>query len=273
MVAEFPRLHLGHMVYRPRPGPDSDSLDHLMPRFDNRENCVFQIRIPRRFLYEKERMEIFKRRELWGTDVYSDDSDIIAVLMHIGKLPPALPEDVDLNLVMPDNTPALPISAGSRHLDETPAATITKKGRVSVKSKAAAAAAAAAAASAAATSNGGSSDKTNGTTSAVEYLDVNKDVVVDVLILPPLERYATSVRNALKSRYWEKHDGMSFMVHDVKNVEPGEAESRGRAMRKQRLDEREHIRKWGTLPGREGEGGLSGLGKVGKVAWEAKVGA
>jgi len=100
------------------------------------------------------------------------------------------------------------------------------------------------------------------------YLDMNKDVIVDILILPPLEKYSSTVRNAIKSRSWVKqHDGMSYMVREVKTAEPGEAEGRGRSMRKQRLNEREHIRKWGTLPGREGEGGLKTLGR------EAKVGA
>jgi len=119
-------------------------------------------------------------------------------------------------------------------------------------------------------------DKSNGVppsfssaiTTTSGYLNINKDVIVDILILPPLEKYSSTVRNAIKSRSWlRQHDGMSYMVRDVKTAEPGEAEGRGKSMRKQRLNEREHIRKWGTLPGREGEGGLKTLGR------EAKVGA
>lgn len=253
------------MVYRPSEGSKSGySTTSLMPKFEGRENCIFQIRIPRRFLYEKERAEVFNRRCLWGTDIYTDDSDIIAVLMHLGKIPPVLPEGVDISMV----TSAPITNAPNKAADEVPPAPVGRKGRA-VKGKAAAANGAAAAAAASAAAN----EKQNGATAPPNNcLNLKKDVVVNILILPALEKYSSSVRCALKSRAWlkQQHDGMSFMVHEVKNVEAGEAEGRGKSMRKQRLNEREYIRKWGTLPGREGEGGMK---TVPRGCWEAKVGA
>ena len=232
----------------------------LIPRFENRENCIFQVRIPRRFLYDKERAEVCQRRCLWGTDIYTDDSDILAVLVHLGKIPPVLPEGVEPSMVLATSTIA--------SLGKAEDVGAIKKGRGGTNAK-----------GKSIVTNGSSSNalappafvnlKSNGVSpSETNYLNINKDIVVDILILPPLEKYSSTVRNALKSRSWVKqHDGMSFMVHSVKNVEPGEAEGRGKSMRKQRLNEREHIRKWGTLPGREGEGGLR------LVGWDAKVGA
>ena len=255
MVDAYPRYYLGSMVYNSSGNTNAMSKGYstthsMLPRFEGRENCIFQIRIPRRYLYERGRAEVCRRRWLWGSDVYTDDSDILAVLVHLGKIRPVLPQGVDPEMVLGhilDEKGDLgrkvgrPVGKGKAITNGTPnLATPTANGVFP---------------SSPSPSSGG-------------YLDMNKDVIVDVLILPPLEKYSSTVRNAIKSRSWVKqHDGMSYMVREVKTAEPGEAEGRGRSMRKQRLNEREHIRKWGTLPGREGEGGLKTLGR------EAKVGA
>ncbi|KAF8460224.1 histone deacetylation protein Rxt3-domain-containing protein [Kalaharituber pfeilii] len=235
-VTDCPRYHLGSMLYQPSAEPKPGySTTSLLPRFEGRENCIFQIRIPRRYLYERERADVCQRRCLWGTDVYTDDSDILAVLIHL--------EGIDSNLVL--GTPTL--APLGKNLEEAGAG---RKGRPVTKGK---------------------SIAVNGSSNSAGTHDKAGDLIVDILILPPLEKYSSTVRNAIKSRAWLKqHDGMSYMVHQIKEVEPGEAEGRGKSMRKQRLNEREHIRKWGTLPGREGEGGLRG---VGRDCWEAKVGA
>ncbi|KAF8420132.1 histone deacetylation protein Rxt3-domain-containing protein [Tirmania nivea] len=233
-VANLPRYHLGSMVYNPSGNSNASNKGYstthsMLPRFEGRENCIFQIRIPRRYLYERERAEVCKRRWLWGSDVYTDDSDVLAVLVHLGKIPPVLPDGIEPELV----------------LAPQPGAMEDKDKEI----------------------NGALPASAKSTPSG--YVNINKDIIVDILILPPLEKYSSTVRNAIKSRSWNKqHDGMSYMVHEVKTAEPGEAEGRGKSMRKQRLNEREHIRKWGTLPGREGEGGLRTL-----VGREAKVGA
>ena len=192
--------------------------------------------------------------------MYTDDSDVLAVLVHLGKIPPVLPDGIEPELV-------LAAQPGMEDKDKE----VGRKGnRAAGKGKGVVNGLSSIAVSATT-----STDKINGALSASTkftpsgYLNINKDIIVDILILPPLEKYSSTVRNAIKSRSWTKqHDGMSYMVHEVKTAEPGEAEGRGKSMRKQRLNEREYIRKWGTLPGREGEGELRTL-----VGREAKVGA
>jgi len=265
-VASLPQYHLGSMVYNPSGNSNASSKGYstthsMLPRFEGRGNCIFQIRIPRRYLYERQRAEVCKRRWLWGSDVYTDDSDILAVLVHLGKIPPVLPDGVE---------PELVLAAQPGVMEDRDKEVGRRGNKAAGKGKSMV--------------NGSSGtgvlattsmDKINGVppvganSTSSGYLNINKDIIVDILILPPLEKYSSTVRNAIKSRSWTKqHDGMSYMVSEVKTAEPGEAEGRGKSMRKRRLNEREHIRKWGTLPGREGEGGLRPL-----VGREAKVGA
>lgn len=254
------------MVYNPSGNTNAANKGYstthsMLPRFEGRENCIFQIRIPRRYLYERERAEVCRRRWLWGSDVYTDDSDVLAVLIHLGKIPPALPEGVEPEMVLAPQGAVVEEKEVGR-----------KGGKAAAKGKGVVNGSSLHAAPSSSTMKTNGTTTTNFTSTSAApngYLNINKDIVVDILILPPLEKYSTTVRNAVKSRAWSKqHDGMSYMVHEVKTAEPGEAEGRGKSMRKQRLNEREHIRKWGTLPGREGEGGLRSL-----VGREAKVGA
>lgn len=216
-VASFPRNHLGSMVYsaeaKPKPG---DSTRHkLIPRFEGRENCTFQVRIPWRYLTKESRRQICEERNLWGTQVYTDDSDPIAVLIHESKIPVVLPEGVDIAQVTP--APA-------------------KKGEKAL---------------------------------VVPKLQPMKDVLVDILILPGLVEYKGSTRNGLKSRSWAinegaRHDGMSFMVMNVKVVDAGVAEN-VRSLRKKRLTEWEHVRSCGQVAGVERmvKMAKNGDGKVG----------
>src|SRR5690606_16168017 len=66
-VADFPRHHLGSMIYAcyPKPKPGSSVHHDLLPRFEGRENCTFQVRIPWRFLTKEARMDATERREIW----------------------------------------------------------------------------------------------------------------------------------------------------------------------------------------------------------------
>lgn len=64
------------------------------------------------------------------------------------------------------------------------------------------------------------------------------DMHITMLILPPLERYASTVQHGLRSRSWETgHDGMSFMVHKVEWVDEGASrgEQRGGEARRKRM--------------------------------------
>lgn len=109
-ISHRPRKHLGSELYKTRlglPPRDSTPLDtklHFksqmrpMPFFEDKENCTFTIRVPRGYLKsiatsEDEHgaiagglEEICKTRAVWGTDVYTDDSDVVAAAVHSGWL-------------------------------------------------------------------------------------------------------------------------------------------------------------------------------------------
>ena len=55
-----------------------------IPRCDGKENCTMTIRIPRFYLSKDEREQVCLGRAVWGTEVYSDDSDPLAAAIHAG---------------------------------------------------------------------------------------------------------------------------------------------------------------------------------------------
>ena len=55
-----------------------------IPSCVGKENCTLTIRIPRFYLSRDEREQVCLRRAVWGTDVYSDDTDPLAAAIHAG---------------------------------------------------------------------------------------------------------------------------------------------------------------------------------------------
>jgi hypothetical protein len=55
---------------------------------NNRESDVFEVRIPAECTVSTNRQ--VRGHQLWGTDVYTSDSDVVAVLMHCGFYVPSL---------------------------------------------------------------------------------------------------------------------------------------------------------------------------------------
>ncbi|KAH6682646.1 histone deacetylation protein Rxt3-domain-containing protein [Halenospora varia] len=112
-VADRRRDHLGHGYYEValRPGGESSSrrlsAEHRgfastpkpLPRFEGKENCTFTIKVPRVHLTDGSREEITRRRAVWGTEIYTDDSDVIAACIHEGWFRGAWPDDVDVSLL------------------------------------------------------------------------------------------------------------------------------------------------------------------------------
>lgn len=111
LVANLPRRHLGHDFYQSTltPNPHITSRDspqrgfastpRPLPRFEGKENCTFTIKIPRLYLTPDIRAEITSRKALWGTDIYTDDSDVIAACIHQGWFRGEWDEDVDTSLL------------------------------------------------------------------------------------------------------------------------------------------------------------------------------
>ncbi|KAF2154109.1 hypothetical protein K461DRAFT_312083, partial [Myriangium duriaei CBS 260.36] len=100
-VDHLPRSHLGSSLYESMlsipPGKrvllDTrlmfSSSSQSMPCFDGKENCTFTVRVPREYLIYSDSAnaddqvaggmeEICKRRAIWGSEIYTDDSDVVA---------------------------------------------------------------------------------------------------------------------------------------------------------------------------------------------------
>jgi hypothetical protein len=131
-------------------------------------------------LAEGARRDVTYRRALWGTDVYTDDSDVLAAAIHSGWLQGAFAEDIGelgLSILLGDSCTLPPID---EEITERPV-------------------------------------------SGPSIVPEGMELHVTILILPTLERYASSIRYGVKSREWggEKkggHDGLSFMILSVKWV-------------------------------------------------------
>ncbi|KAF9143857.1 hypothetical protein BG015_000286 [Linnemannia schmuckeri] len=72
-----PELFLGYYRYDPAV---------LLPTMQGKENSLLEVRVASTYLtYDNAKV---KKRELWGTDIYTDDSDVVAMLIHAGYFIP-----------------------------------------------------------------------------------------------------------------------------------------------------------------------------------------
>jgi hypothetical protein len=214
-VAHLPRQHLGSTLYNPRidvPSAKSSSesskfgytsTPQPLPRFEKRENCTFTIRVPRFRIDATRREEICARRALWGTGVYTDDSDPVAAAIHSGYIRGAWGEDVDESML------DLEIKDIYQHAPQFTAE-----------------------------ATDGKSDSHEKEARLPPVPPTDKDLHITLLILPRLEKYDSTVMFGLKSRKFEgRHDGMSFKVHSVDWVDDGvgRGEERSGEARRKRL--------------------------------------
>lgn len=194
----FPRKQLGTVVYVPQ------VQDHvLLPRMEGQENGLLQVRIARRFLDRAANPSVLKRR-LWGTDVYTDDSDVVAALHHGGYL---------------DNNK--PQHEGTATTEDVAVAAKKRGGKKRAASPTA--------------------EHTN-TTNEKDY-SKDGDCIATILVLPRLAKYRGSCRNGINSRSWlTRHDGVSFKIEKVEFIHRGQAEAIP-ALKKQRLQEWHYMRR------------------------------
>lgn len=141
-------------------------------------------------------------RRLWGTSVYTDDSDPLAAAIHSGYIRGAWDEGVDvemllgLDAVRPEDKKESKDLDAYRTLDAPPAP------------------------------NEGGPVVPPG----------DRDAHITLLVLPPLEKYGSAVWHGVKSRAWGgNHDGMSFKVEKVEWVD-GVGDS-GRIAAKRRVEQ------------------------------------
>ena len=214
-VAHLPRHHLGSTLYSPRIQLPSSTASHEetkfgfattpspLPRFQGKENCTFTVRVPRYYLARDQREAICRRRAVWGTDVYTDDSDPLAAVIHSGWVRGQWGEDVDtsvLDLCMNEPTPT---SLKLAKTGSEPQSTLTAPPR-------------------------------NGPMMPI----AGKDLQLTLLVLPQLQNYASTVAYGIKSRSWgDNHDGMSFKIEKIAWVDEraGKGEERGGEARRKRI--------------------------------------
>ncbi|KAK5107058.1 hypothetical protein LTR62_001908 [Meristemomyces frigidus] len=201
-VVGKPRKHLGSQLYATSvsQSPNSKLTLHSklkyssetkpIPYFEGQENCTFTIRIPRSYLISSDNAkpcgvpspleELCRHAQLWGTEIYTDDSDPIAAAVHSGWILGDYGDaNIDLHALVEDTTAA---ENGGDEI-ETPKSLLTLPSRP-VK------------------------------------VPENKDMHLTILLLPPLQTYGSSLQHHLRSRAWKgNHDGMSFAIHRIDFVD------------------------------------------------------
>lgn len=145
------------------------------------------------------------RRAVWGTDVYTDDSDVVAACIHAGWIRGEWGKDVDVDLL--DLYKPSPTSKKQR--------TVPAEQHLEVLNSPPA--------------------------SGPVHVPVDRDLHVTLLILPCLEKYGSSTRFGIQSREFggtyngrkSIHDGISFMITSVRWVDGAAPQSRlrGKARR------------------------------------------
>jgi hypothetical protein len=188
-----------------------------------KENCTLTVKVSRAHLTRDAREEITSRRALWGTEVYSDDSDVVAACIHGGWIRGEWPEEsIDVSLLDLDQGPN---SAAAADLRNTAA-----KGNKRT--------------SAASTDANQQQQQQQQHLLVLDsppatgpmHVPPNRDLHVTLLVLPRLERYASMARYGMQSREWgaahgdaaagqpplgSRHDGLSFKVMALRWVANG----------------------------------------------------
>ncbi len=225
-IRKHPRHHLGDFIYesdlkpsRLVPSVPSQRGFSSNPKplpwdlINGKLNCTLTVKIPRVYLSDLSREEITSRGFLWGTDIYTDDSDVIAACIHSGWIRGQWVEDFDPTMLDVD------ADDKRRKTKEVAndAAEMTPEGLITAPPS-----------------------------SGPMAIPADRDLHVNVVILPRLEKYASTTRYGIRSREFggehgtriSSHDGLSFMVHDIRWVDGAQPQARLRGKAR-----RERIRK------------------------------
>ncbi|ETI27855.1 hypothetical protein G647_00304 [Cladophialophora carrionii CBS 160.54] len=114
------RRHLGIFKYDPVVSQPNSILPHqekfdvsirpnLLPSFSDPEqiNCTYTVKVSRMWLRERERHLIGREQYLWGSGIYTDDSDPLAAAMHSGFIESARPNDAVLERLIEEQNPKI----------------------------------------------------------------------------------------------------------------------------------------------------------------------
>lgn len=245
-MSHKPRHHLGDFVYEteiktgrlvPRTttnrGFSSTPKPLPLDRIKGKENSILTVKVPRVHLTPVAREEITSRAFLWGTDVYTDDSDVVAACIHAGWIMGEWTEDVDTTMLSLDNK-----VDGAKESKKPPKTTaeVTSEGIISTLPK-----------------------------SGPMPIPANRDLHINIIITSRLVKYAGCTRYGITSREFggefgsrhAVHDGLSYMIHSIRWVENGgqaQARLRGQARRdRMRKAMMEVHSSFGNISGQERE--------------------
>ncbi|KAI8820682.1 histone deacetylation protein Rxt3-domain-containing protein [Fimicolochytrium jonesii] len=224
--------YLGHVNYTGprlrRPGSEDvhDIELFLLPKFTiDHHYATIEVRVPAFFLSCKRNVAA-RLSAVWGTDIYADDSDMVAMLIHSGWYRPfdstgvnytgaAFPNAVDIvpPKVEPGKTEGELVEA---QLSPSTATKIPDQLKDGAK-----AADVRLIPPAVVTPIVGKADPKDGL--------ADHDIFVTLRVLPRLVKYAGSLRNGVESRGWgSAHDGESVRIEKVVAVEKGMVSKHGR---------------------------------------------
>ncbi|KAI1859881.1 uncharacterized protein JN550_011800 [Neoarthrinium moseri] len=220
--AHKPRKHLGDVVYsvslskekfttHSKDGYRSNPKPLPMDLIKDNENSTLTVKVPRANLDPTAREEITKRCAVWGTDVYTDDSDVIAACIHSGWFRGEWGSDVDVALLELDKPTPKSKRGGATAIEKKPQDVLQAP-----------------------------------PTTGPMHVPPNRDLHVTILILPSLDIYRGTTMHGLRSRDWGgsshgrriTHDGLSFKIMEVRWVDGAAPQSRLRGKAR-----RERIRK------------------------------
>lgn len=133
-AARKPRKHLGFFSYNPEIKPLDNARavapkreiqiePNIHPAFDVPEhtNCTYTIRVSRTWLRKAELAAICATRAVWGSGIYTDDTDPVAAAIHSGFIKGSYGSRIDQDLLEKVyNTQNPKIDGGSEHLPESP---------------------------------------------------------------------------------------------------------------------------------------------------------
>ncbi|PWY97696.1 hypothetical protein BCV70DRAFT_47610 [Testicularia cyperi] len=175
------------------------------------------------------RLNPLLRRKLWGTDVYTDDSDVLAMCVHAGWVEgPSLEAEGIPSWVPPGRAArawnGLSSSASSASMVNGASRGVNGTGE-GVET---------------ASAETGQDKAKNAPRSSSKDSGINvpSDLSVILRIAPKLIAYKGCQRGGIKSRSWgNTHDGVSLVVESVEVKQPGYAQCKGRRAAKNRIDQ------------------------------------
>ncbi|KAI8918381.1 hypothetical protein DFJ77DRAFT_455346 [Powellomyces hirtus] len=226
--------HLGHIVYSGprvrRPGSTrvEDIELSLLPRFTSEHHyATIDVRVPAYLLTFKSNVAT-RKSAVWGTDVYTDDSDIVAMVIHSGWY-----KAIDSPDLQQAQLKALSSAARRNSLVQAkPEKNANTTGEQRDLEDGA----------------GGASSRPSeaeplqvlpipplapvmGTVDPCDGL-ASHDLHITLRILPRLVKYTGSLRNGIESRGWgSSHDGESIRIETVKAVSKGSVSRHGKKSR------------------------------------------